>query len=57
MKPQTFNADALRAALRTTEVRLVELLKDLELNDVDETTMTSRIRDIEKGLRRMARAA
>lgn len=60
MNPQPcakFNADAVRAALRSTEVRLVELMKDLEMNDLDEGTMEWRLRTIEQDLRRTLRAA
>ena len=57
MKLKTFNADLVRAALQTAEKRVAETLKDLESNDIDNGAVTARIREIEKNLRRMARAA
>lgn len=57
MRPKKFNADAVRAALRTAERRLAETLKDLESNDMDDAAVTERLREIERGLRRLAPAA
>lgn len=57
MSPTKFNADAVRAALRAAERRLAETLKDLESNDMDDAAVTERLREIEKGLRRLAPAA
>lgn len=51
-----FNADAVRAALRATEKRLSETLQDLESNDMDNGSLAARLRDIERGLRRLVPA-
>jgi len=57
MSPKKFNADAVRAALRTAERRLTETLKDLESNDMDDVAVAERLREIGQGLRRLAPAA
>lgn len=57
MSPTKFNADAVRAALRTAERRLAETLKDLESNDMDDTAVAERLRQIGQDLRRLAPAA
>ena len=43
MTPKKINADALRAALRSTEERLKETLQDLESNDMDDQAVTDRL--------------
>jgi|GEM_PF-3248287 len=57
MTPKKINADALRAALRSTEERLKETLQDLESNDMDDQAVTDRLKEIEKGWRRLLKAA
>lgn len=57
MNTTTFNADAVRAALRTAERKLAETLKDLESNDMDDVAVAERLREINRGLRRLAPAA
>jgi cob(I)alamin adenosyltransferase len=57
MNTKTFNADAVRAALRSAERRLAEILKDLESNDMDDAAVAERLREIGQGLRRFAPAA
>ncbi|MBK6879823.1 MAG: hypothetical protein IPN65_02030 [Elusimicrobia bacterium] len=57
MSPTKFNADAVRAALRTAERRLAETLKDLESNDMDDAAVAERLRQIGQDLRRLAPAA
>lgn len=49
--------DTFRAALRTEEKNLKDLLDAIELNDVGQDTVVHHIRHIEEGLRRIRRAA
>lgn len=49
--------EAYRAALRTEEKRLKELLDAIELNDVSAESIVLQIRQIEEGLRKIRQAA
>lgn len=49
--------EILRAALRAAEGQLKEILLGLESKDLDDQAVSGQLREIERGLRRLARAA
>lgn len=49
--------EILRAALRAAESKLKEILLGLEAKDLDDQAVSGQLREIERGLRRLARAA
>jgi hypothetical protein len=49
--------EILRAALRAAEGQLKEILLGLETKDLDDQAVSGQLREIERGLRRLARAA
>ncbi|MBL0349289.1 MAG: hypothetical protein IPP68_02790 [Elusimicrobia bacterium] len=49
--------EILRAALRAAESELKEILLGLEAKDLDDQAVSGQLREIERGLRRLARAA
>jgi hypothetical protein len=57
MNKTKLHIDTFRAALRTEERRMKELLDAIELNDVSQETVVEQIRQIEDGLRRIRQAA
>ncbi len=57
MKNEKLSLDHIRAALRTQEKRLKELLDHIELNEAGYTTIIHQITYIEDGLRRIRYSA
>jgi hypothetical protein len=57
MKNERLTVDHVRAALRSEESKLKELLDAIELNDVSADVVVYQVRRIEEGLRRIRRAA
>jgi hypothetical protein len=57
MKTERLNADHIRAALRTQEARIRELLDAIELRDAGTDAVVSQIELVEDSLRRLRLAA
>lgn len=57
MQTERLNADRIRAALRTQEKRIRELLDAIELNDAGADAVISQIRLVEGSLRQLRTAA
>lgn len=57
MTTERLNSDRIRAALRTQEKRIRELLEAIELNDAGVDAVISQIRLVEGSLRQLRMAA
>jgi hypothetical protein len=57
MKNATVNEEIFRAALRTQELRIQEILDSIEKKDTNVDIVAHQVRLVEESLRRLRRAA